>query len=910
MEEDRKTDRDNGDDFICDQCRAMDLIAALDQAISPYSGATLVARRAGLDTKCAFCALLADLVLPGTYSNELSSAMPPDAKWQLRSCNMHFASVPAQASLFLPNIQVAMLHAGDGERDYLKHINDEEAEKRGYLAFARTKDLEQHISQGVEVSEQAQSRLIPRKYSPGLVRRWLDYTAEQEALDTTVCKEQQSIPGMSVIDCETLDIVPRTDCMDYIALSYVWRLGNAQKVAVEGYNPTQHDSTLHLPSIIPVVVENAMVVARDLGYRYLWVDQFCIDQNSADKAEQISRMDLIYASASVTIIAASSQGALPGVGNTPRTPQSIVKLGEITVFSTTPFVNQAIKSSLWDTRGWCFQESALSPWRLYFTDYQLLFQSRYVALSDSFPVPPADEDDTHGLQDIMVTNNEDMYESNAWLSVNSWDQRLEDINYSADLNDPRDRFRTELTLYLRLLRMYTTRNLTEPSDAINAWRGIMNIFRSSDERFKIVAGLPVLDVTPPPADVEGTQSITSLNKIEESDDEGSDGAENILSDSGSVASGPPSSSHIDTDDTESSVRCEVTPEELQSTQMALLRTVLRWEYMSEQRPERRRGFPSWSWAGWEGEISWDKPLRETMDTDDMMIEFFAIETATAGNFIDWAEVPAASRSMLNTVAYSTIPAADITIEAEIKVDPPYLIGKAYIVPQHLFTMQHTWSCLTEHSRLFKAFKLLDSALSHCLDGISDLEAALRGKHTDSWTWKYLRPSHAACSRVMCKTARVLSRISRLHSYLSRHRVSRVNINAPSSSTFRPQRLRTTNANSSPAALAAAASASEQLGRSVAERLESAEWSCLLISETSLSSGGGGRAKLLIVQWEVDDGNESEEAAVMYCGRRLRTCSRVGTMSLDMHYALSAGLIEEGGSISRIETLEQVYFRLG
>ncbi|KXJ94530.1 heterokaryon incompatibility protein-domain-containing protein [Microdochium bolleyi] len=195
-------------------------------------------------------------------------------------------------------------------------------------------------------------------------------------------------------------VIPRTDDMEYIALSYVWVLGNAQMVTIKDHFASEHDGGLHLPASIPAVVDNAMTVVRELGYRYLWVDQFCIDQNGADKAEHISRMDLIYASAAVTIIAASSRGALPGVGSTPRMPQAIVTLGEITIFATTPFANQAIKSSVWNTRGWCFQESVLSPRRLYFTDHQVLFQTSSIALSDTFPTL-ADEDDMHGLQDVM-----------------------------------------------------------------------------------------------------------------------------------------------------------------------------------------------------------------------------------------------------------------------------------------------------------------------------------------------------------------------------------------------------------------------------------------------------------------------------------------------------------------------------
>jgi hypothetical protein len=48
-----------------------------------------------------------------------------------------------------------------------------------------------------------------------------------------------------------------------------------------------------------------MIVTKRLGFRYLWVDRYCINQNNADEvAEQCSKMDLICQHAELTIIAA------------------------------------------------------------------------------------------------------------------------------------------------------------------------------------------------------------------------------------------------------------------------------------------------------------------------------------------------------------------------------------------------------------------------------------------------------------------------------------------------------------------------------------------------------------------------------------------------------------------------------
>ncbi|KAH9222431.1 heterokaryon incompatibility protein-domain-containing protein, partial [Leptodontidium sp. 2 PMI_412] len=71
---------------------------------------------------------------------------------------------------------------------------------------------------------------------------------------------------------------------DYIALSYVW--GSVKQISYS-LNTT-------LPRL-PQTIEDAMIVVRKLGKRYLWVDSLCIDQmNDEHKQSQIMIMHEIY----------------------------------------------------------------------------------------------------------------------------------------------------------------------------------------------------------------------------------------------------------------------------------------------------------------------------------------------------------------------------------------------------------------------------------------------------------------------------------------------------------------------------------------------------------------------------------------------------------------------------------------
>ncbi|KAH7037947.1 heterokaryon incompatibility protein-domain-containing protein, partial [Microdochium trichocladiopsis] len=204
---------------------------------------------------------------------------------------------------------------------------------------------------------------------------------------------------MRLIDCQDFALIDRQDDMAYLALSYVWGLANEDLVALVAPEDGEPDDNRHsrrLPTRVPRVVSDAMTVTTDLGYRYLWVDQFCIDQkaDAAVLVNLISQMDLIYMSAQLTIIAASTSGALPGVGDTPRTQQKLLSIpppgapgssddaGGFTIFTTSPHVYESVKKSVWYQRGWCFQESVLSPARLYFTDHETLFQTHSSAFSE------------------------------------------------------------------------------------------------------------------------------------------------------------------------------------------------------------------------------------------------------------------------------------------------------------------------------------------------------------------------------------------------------------------------------------------------------------------------------------------------------------------------------------------------
>jgi hypothetical protein len=146
------------------------------------------------------------------------------------------------------------------------------------------------------------------------------------------------IHGFHVIACETRKIVSGPAGCAYVALSYIW--GSISSPSLSSPQLSQ----------APPTIEDAIICTQALGFQYLWVDRYCIDQSDPEtKHALIQRMDQIYRKASLSIINATGEGAdcgLPGVSDTPHRLQNSVTTGEVT-FSTVPNAKMELACSAW-----------------------------------------------------------------------------------------------------------------------------------------------------------------------------------------------------------------------------------------------------------------------------------------------------------------------------------------------------------------------------------------------------------------------------------------------------------------------------------------------------------------------------------------------------------------------------------
>ena len=156
------------------------------------------------------------------------------------------------------------------------------------------------------------------------------------------------VEGMHLIDCRTKMIVLADPAMRYLALSYVWghsHLDNGHH-QFDTRRPIEH---------LPQTILDALDLTSRLGYHYLWVDRYCIDQkDGVRKRQQIDKMGDIFHSCVATIIALGEDDTtgLPGISVDRASPMT-AQVSICDVVADGPRLRHAIRASRWNSRAWC-----------------------------------------------------------------------------------------------------------------------------------------------------------------------------------------------------------------------------------------------------------------------------------------------------------------------------------------------------------------------------------------------------------------------------------------------------------------------------------------------------------------------------------------------------------------------------
>ncbi|KAK0710550.1 heterokaryon incompatibility protein-domain-containing protein [Apiosordaria backusii] len=266
-----------------------------------------------------------------------------------------------------------------------------------------------------------------------------------------------------MIDVIDRKVVRCPEQCDYFALSYVWGGVVPAPNALE-------------TKTLPNTIEDAIVVTRKLGRRYLWVDALCIDQTPnptpiqrAEKEKQLKMMDRIYSSATLTLVAVagdSSNAGLPGVGR-PRTHQVRETIAGHTFFTVPPTALAEMHASTWSTRAWTLQEELLSRRYLYFTSTHAEFACAEHRVPESLEVTEMVPGWPRPLP--------------AWYkSIHSALGQCKDT--------PDDML---ISMFWKVIGNYTSRRMSNDEDSINALAGVMAVIEKSVPAAACVWGLPL-----------------------------------------------------------------------------------------------------------------------------------------------------------------------------------------------------------------------------------------------------------------------------------------------------------------------------------------------------------------------------------------------------------------------------------
>jgi hypothetical protein len=120
-----------------------------------------------------------------------------------------------------------------------------------------------------------------------------------------------------LVDVRRQCIIKVSNEHQYVSLSYVWGTEDFLTSNCMNIQTLQVPGALSMESIkskIPTTIRDAMKLVHALGFQYLWVDALCIVQDdSAQKHQDIANMPGIYANAVLTIIACQGTGAHDGL---------------------------------------------------------------------------------------------------------------------------------------------------------------------------------------------------------------------------------------------------------------------------------------------------------------------------------------------------------------------------------------------------------------------------------------------------------------------------------------------------------------------------------------------------------------------------------------------------------------------
>lgn len=343
-------------------------------------------------------------------------------------------------------------------------------------------------------------QVVPKALDISLAKAWLETCTRHHRACRCSINNRLQMPRVRLIDCVARKLInvgawplhrPR-----FAALSYRWGVTPEHKME---QGRQSHEGPKDSLSNLPLTIEDAISVTKGLGLRYLWVDQYCIDQNnSEEKQAQIQKMDRIYQCAEVAIMAAAGDDChygLPGVSKRARQVPDPFILDDTLTFGICPAGRAHWQNGAWHQRGWTFQETYLPRRRLIISDTLVHFECAFYK--------PWQRENSGGFETVRHSAKEARklarsYDTDSTLAraIMDWCE-VYPLTCRASLQEVdaygrQGNFERCLKEYYLFVTHYTMRKLSYASDGLNAFQGLANTMQDLHHPVYNIAGVPFM----------------------------------------------------------------------------------------------------------------------------------------------------------------------------------------------------------------------------------------------------------------------------------------------------------------------------------------------------------------------------------------------------------------------------------
>lgn len=218
-----------------------------------------------------------------------------------------------------------------------------------------------------------------------LLNKWIQDCNERHPNHSIIFRKDKELPTrvLNVSDSKEpnmlrLYLPPKGKQGRYIALSHCW--GKGVSFMTKKDNIKTLCKAINLLNL-PKTFQDAVLVTRRLGIKYLWIDSLCIIQDDKDDWRRESRrMEDVFGSAYCTIAATSAKDSNEGF-LCPRPAKHSVRLSDRNTDTLYVYISEVVENFKHDVlggklneRGWVFQERALSPRTIHFTAEQTYWE--------------------------------------------------------------------------------------------------------------------------------------------------------------------------------------------------------------------------------------------------------------------------------------------------------------------------------------------------------------------------------------------------------------------------------------------------------------------------------------------------------------------------------------------------------